>query len=489
MHTNEEFQHGDDDENRERQEAEFEFVASAYAPDEAWVVRMGESTACFVHRKLELFIDSSSPCTPVDLTLEIPPSYPSDETSPLVIDASVMATDTSTSPAHRKIVMDSIPSLLQACRSAAIETVGTESVFVVFSIAEEWIEKKWTEIVAAIDNQTATRTISLATNDARAIVLGRKLIHSHHIIAKSKRKVVGDLAKEYELGGYFKIGWPGIIIIEGEEENCNLFCDEIRKMRWQYLVIRGEERETTTTTIMDVDWKFKLDKLRRFPLQMTELGEDQMSHLSELCREAGLEDLFRTSMKIYSSSSEDTNSGCDQRCDSLEKRYGTLVLVDHMNDPKGYTKWIRKACQSVGCQCAIVNCLPNDEDPANITSTKKHQKPLICVLLVTEEESSIKQLLKRWRTTRIDVDSKGNPCLERMMNVLAEGELQDSKIDQNELWLEYSSGNGCQRLSKNELKNMLMCIGGSTWKKALEDAIRNRYNSASSEKTNTKNTA
>lgn len=449
----------DEDENRERKEAEFEFVSAAYTPEEAWVVRRSSDDATnhldYVHRRLYLPIhdgsSSSSDDIPIELVLGIPATYPS--VAPLQIEKASLVEQnhkySSISPSHRKLAIDALPSLIRTCQSVALDTAGGESVLGVVSRAEEWINEEWAELVVTVASKKQQPPIMVECNTAS--YFGRKLLYSHHIIAKSKRKAIGDLAKEYKLGGYFKIGWPGIIIIEGEEENCNHFCDEIRSMRWQYLVIRGEEREEVVTTI---------DALRRFPLKMTELGEDQMSQLSELCQEAGLDDLFRTSMKIYNNNTDDINNDGNTSlvATATHQFHGTLVLVDHMNDPKRYTKWIRKACQSVGCECAIAQC------------HELGQRPLILVLLLAEEVSSLKQVLKRWRTSRVDVDSKGNPCLERMMNVIVEDDPLDCD-DPSQVLMEYGS-KSVSDLTITETKSLLNSIGGPSWLQALNDALQ-----------------
>mmetsp|Transcript_16714 Transcript_16714/g.25249 ORF Transcript_16714/g.25249 Transcript_16714/m.25249 type:complete len:477 (-) Transcript_16714:19-1449(-) len=454
----------DEDENRERKEAEFEFVSAAYTPEEAWVVRRSHDATNnfdYVHRRLYLPIhdgssSSSSSDIPIELVLGIPLSYPS--VAPLHIEKACLVEEeqndkpSSIAPPHRKLAMDALPSLIRTCHSVALETAGCESVLGVVSRAEEWINEEWTELVATAASKKQQPTM-VECDAPKASYFGRKLLYSHHIIAKSKRKAIGDLAKEYKLGGYFKIGWPGIIIIEGEEENCNHFCDEIRSMRWQYLVIRGEEREEVVTTI---------GALRRFPLKMTELGEDQMSQLSELCQEAGLDDLFRTSMKIYNNNTDDINDdGNTLVATATHQYYGTLVLVDHMNDPKRYTKWIRKACQSVGCECAIAQC------------HELGQRPLILVLLVAGEVSSPKQVLKRWRTSRVDVDSKGNPCLERMMNILVEDDPLLDCDDPSQVLMEYDSCKSVSNLTMTETKSLLNSIGGPSWLQALHDSLKN----------------
>ena len=36
----------------------------------------------------------------------------------------------------------------------------------------------------------------------------------------------------------------------------------------------------------------------------------------------------------------------------------------------------------------------------------------------------MKQVMKLWRTSRVDIDAKNKPCLERMMTMVEEGEIQ-----------------------------------------------------------------
>ena len=521
------------EENRERQEAEFEFIQAAYSPEEAWVTIEEHGNGCgdengdretksSIRRLFELPIgndnsdsDKLLACIPVELVLTLPPSYPTNERAILEVDASLShrrkATSTNTntnttkpSASYRKYAIDALPDLLRACRTVASEYAGSESVFLVLSRAETWIDEEWpnyclgttTRSLEINSEEPSTTSIAMKNTadkleTSKPIVLGRKLIFSHHIIAKSKRKAVGDLAKDYKLGGYFKIGWPGIIIIEGREEDCQSFYDEIRRLRWQHLVLRGEDREEIAPDDKTTD----LEDLRRFPVTMKELGEDKMSHLSEVCRKVGLHDLFLTSMKIY----KDGSDGGDETGENLEApqmkedlRHGTLVLVDHMNDPKGYIKWLQKACKSAGCSCIVLHCFLNDgggdENRSGSQShpratTRPRGRPIIIVGLIGDDESSLKQVLKRWRTSRVDVDSKGNPCLERMMDVLVEGALElSSSCDDNDddssvrkVLMESSSGDG--RVAQHELESRLKTVGGSLWVGAFRDAIQNRQRS------------
>ncbi len=261
------------------------------------------------------------------------------------------------------------------------------------------------------------------------------------------------------LGGYAKIGWPGIIIIEGEENDCNKFVDEIRTMRWQHLAVRGEEQVAVMSSRNE-----DLDALRKFPLQFEELSEDKMSYLAKVCDDVGLKDLFMTSMKIYTensknieqSSNRDDEVACDVGRDA-ENIYGVLLHIDHMNDEKNYCKWIQKSCKSLNCNFLLRKHYPSND---------QKRKPIIIVCLWGNVDA-VKQMLKRWRTSRVDVDSRGNPCLERMMNVIVEGAFLENPCKNNVLALE---GNIVE-VTEDELIVALETIGGVSWRRSYIDSF------------------
>ncbi|POM72087.1 Hypothetical protein PHPALM_11258 [Phytophthora palmivora] len=127
---------------------------------------------------------------------------------------------------------------------------------------------------------------------SKPLVLGRRAIYFHHIIASNKRRVVKEWAIELELGGFSKIGWPGVVIVEGAELNVQEYVRRLQHLRWKQITVRGEQTEQ----IQDGG----LDKLRRLPRNFHEFPENGMSDLAAACRTAGLEELFLTTMKIYS---------------------------------------------------------------------------------------------------------------------------------------------------------------------------------------------
>lgn len=483
---------------KERQEAELEFVEAAYTNDEAWITSTTlrchdndkvnlEITQHRIHRRLRLPTTRTA-CSssihqsdedskfqyyvPIELILTMPQGYPIDPNEILKIQAQVQNNDkdeciVSSSSPIRKLAFDSLQNLIQVCLDIASDEYLEEAVLAVFTRADEWIEMEWQGILELKYNEESRnkqqehqcinkRNDGINGQQKQNLILGRKLIFSHHIIAKSKRKALKDLSSEYELGGYAKIGWPGIIIIEGEEENCNKFVDEIRKMRWQHLVVRGEEQIDIPSNHDCSNDLEALNGLRKFPLQFEELDENQMSYLAQICRDAGLEDLFMTSMNIYKESNSYEIDHLDSSLPHNEKEnkvYGVLVHVDHMNDEKGYQKWIQKACKPVGCSFLLKWCYYNDDIKA---------RRIILVFLLGDI-NAVKQVLKRWRASRVDIDSRGKPCLERMMTILAEGYVKDNNIA--------SCDSQINETSVEELQRLLNSLGSELWENAFIELI------------------
>lgn len=137
------------------------------------------------------------------------------------------------------------------------------------------------------------QTLADANNKGKEggeVVLGRRLCFSHHIIAPSKRSAVVGWALELKLGGCSKIGWPGLIAVEGEERHCQLYVQLLQRLRWKKFVVRGEEqvrgREGQT-----------VDDMRKLPSGFCEFGQEEAHLFAKTLKDAGLEDLFKTSMK------------------------------------------------------------------------------------------------------------------------------------------------------------------------------------------------
>ncbi|KAG6609807.1 Major Facilitator Superfamily (MFS) [Phytophthora cinnamomi] len=147
----------------------------------------------------------------------------------------------------------------------------------------------------SVDDYTGEDAVTLQTVSVSS-VLGRRAIYFHHIIASNKRRVVKEWALELQLGGFSKIGWPGVVIVEGAEANVQEYVRRLQHLRWKQITVRGEQTEELG--------EGNLDELRRLPLGFSEFPEDGMSDLAAACRAAGLEELFLTTMKIYGRSED-----------------------------------------------------------------------------------------------------------------------------------------------------------------------------------------
>jgi hypothetical protein len=231
----------------ERRQAELDFVAAAYAEDEAWCEETEEGGLGAhppnVYRRLEheSSTDANASHDRVSflLQLEMPARYPA--TAALKVSGTVQ--EDRTSSRLVKSAFNALPALLLSCRQTADEFSqnSEDAVFAVLSQADEWIQNEWPVYANAESsthtlNQDSSSSNSQNTNtnaqssssSTRAIILGRRLIYSHHIISKTKRSDMRQLAAHYKLTGYVKIGWPGIVILEGRDEDCNAFYDDMQ---------------------------------------------------------------------------------------------------------------------------------------------------------------------------------------------------------------------------------------------------------------------
>ncbi len=274
-------------ESRLRQLAEIEFLKSAYTPDEACVT--SGSDGCFVVRRaLHLSAarggagesaseHSDAAAVKVELSLVMPTAYPVQEDSILIVGGSLISS--LTSPSYiRKAALHAIPRLIEACQQCAAVVAesqgGGEALWSVLRRADEWVQgSEWNNILDehrcnAVHSARALNRESSDCSNNNSNVLGRRIIYSHHIIANSKRRELANLASHYKLGGYLKIGWPGMILIEGSESSCQSFVNEIKRWRWQQLQVRGEEQ-------MVIPLELDMDSNRRLPMQFMELGENQ----------------------------------------------------------------------------------------------------------------------------------------------------------------------------------------------------------------------
>jgi len=166
---------------------------------------------------------------------------------------------------------------------------GTERLLPLIQEFYAWLEEE-EEAAAAARQKTKQQQEEESALPPELPVLGRRLIYFHHIINKNKREFVIKEALAHGLGGYSKFGWPGVVVVEGEEGQVAAYVRLLQTLRWKEIRVRGEERVVCREGE-------GMDDLRRLHRGFEELEARELSVLARHMREAGLEELFGTLMK------------------------------------------------------------------------------------------------------------------------------------------------------------------------------------------------
>ncbi|NXF91741.1 RWD2A protein, partial [Eubucco bourcierii] len=85
--------------------------------------------------------------------------------------------------------------------------------------------------------------------------LHRLWIYSHHIYRQELRRKIFDSAKKLDLTGFCLTGKPGVICVEGQQENCEEFWRVIRYPSWKHISCKHVE---------SIEAEGSLDELRLF---------------------------------------------------------------------------------------------------------------------------------------------------------------------------------------------------------------------------------
>ena len=87
------------------------------------------------------------------------------------------------------------------------------------------------ELAHEFDQRSGTPTVK-ASKEQHAVFV-RQFIYSHHIRGKMKRRDMRAMSKQYDLTGFVLVSKPGVIVLEGWEENVLAFWVEIRTWQWK----------------------------------------------------------------------------------------------------------------------------------------------------------------------------------------------------------------------------------------------------------------
>jgi hypothetical protein len=67
------------------------------------------------------------------------------------------------------------------------------------------------------------------------------LLTSHHLVSPTKRRSLQRWSSELSICGFAKAGYPGIIYVQGAQENIEEFVSNVKSMQWLALKVRFTE--------------------------------------------------------------------------------------------------------------------------------------------------------------------------------------------------------------------------------------------------------
>lgn len=112
-------------------------------------------------------------------------------------------------------------------------------------------------------------------------------IYSHHIYNSKKRRKILTVARKLFLRGFCIPGKPGLIVVEGDEQSCDMFYNEIRSCNWQKLQIKLKQSSNEMVEQTFTDVKTAFTKLPKFN-ELIITNNDLRIYLKEL----GFEEMF-----------------------------------------------------------------------------------------------------------------------------------------------------------------------------------------------------
>jgi len=279
---------GGANEDKDRLDVELAFVSSSYGCDEITV----EATK--IVRLLRLEVEQKNEAVSVNLILTIPDGYPS--LGAILVDA-MLTEGTTCSPDVRKCALDAIPGLVELCRWEANGRADDEALLPVLATADKWVESDWVYLQAKRFPVTEEKKTDTTGG---SIEICRQVIYTHHIKDPDKIQFITKKAAKLHLGGYIRTGKPGIILVEGLEQDCESFLEVLIQQRTKLRESTGKAVDTATfseagRSLASVE---NLDSDRSLPKKLEELnGREGMDIIRHECEKLNLEECLDEACK------------------------------------------------------------------------------------------------------------------------------------------------------------------------------------------------
>ena len=158
--------------------------------------------------RLYLEIEDGEDCVaPSSLRCRLPPGYPG-------VPASVVASI----EGMKRSVRDELSKTLNI---RAFELTGEAMIMQLVNFFREIAPEFWKRERAAYVATEAEKEIKNEMSNHRG--WSRRWIWVHHITNTDRCKSIVEVARELDLGGYLKPGYPGVVIVEGPSNDCDDF--------------------------------------------------------------------------------------------------------------------------------------------------------------------------------------------------------------------------------------------------------------------------
>jgi hypothetical protein len=204
-----------------------------------------------------------------------------------------VATMTSISISSFSLTRSVTDEIVRILNKKSDSLLGTESILDLMEDAKDLISDHCRrEILSLLQRRQMRKQLLVTTNRSTmntadfGKLKGRRWIWVHHITSSDRRKSIVREARELNLTGILKYGYPGVVLIEGPVVACDEFTSWIKGNKsiqggfgrnWGHHV-RGEinfESESSTTMMKS----FK--------------EIENLSIMAKSCKEMGLEDEFK----------------------------------------------------------------------------------------------------------------------------------------------------------------------------------------------------
>ena len=217
------------------------------------------------------------PTDGVRLRMSLPPGYPT-----------YACAEVTVLSIPKKIPRCQLDELSTRLQSLAKKLIGSEAILEIINECREMLTEWGSRVNTSEGQQISSKSFDQGCHGHRrkseTESIGRRWIWVHHITNADRLKQIVIEARNLNLGGYVKGGYPGVIVAEGSNRACDKFVVWIKGSKsrpggfgrnWGHHV-RGEA---------------SVEK-RQFP-EMFEEVVDDMGKLGALCKEFVVEDEFR----------------------------------------------------------------------------------------------------------------------------------------------------------------------------------------------------